>query len=91
MVADQQMAPVVLASENVPLTTHLLDDAEVMSFSEAAVPNCRLKIKVPKTHENGTRIGHARTLLKSSIRRVHHLRVRRPLARGGEVDRPQLN
>ena len=45
-------------SKYVPFSTHLLATPCVAPFRTIAVPNCHVKIIVPKIHESGTRIGH---------------------------------
>ena len=50
-------------STMVPFSTHLPWGTVIASMQGAAIPNCRLKIKVPKSHENGARIRQIQTRL----------------------------
>ena len=57
---------------------------------QAAVPNCRSKIKVPESHENETNLGHTTRPSEYLTRRVHSAAAKTPLRAFGRRHRCQL-
>ena len=57
---------------------------------QAAVSNCRSKIKVPESHENETNLGHTTRPSEYLTRRVHSAAAKTPLRAFGGRHRCQL-